>query len=243
LFYRPLRAAEFQAFEQALCTIVDTMGRDDVFIGDHLITIARNVGFATDPEFLEAFHPEATTIPNLSLIWRLHTLCWAARHTASLEGDFVECGVYEGFSSAVVARYLKFASLDKRFWLYDLFDHREETSGSLMPAHGSGLYQRVVRRFEAYPNVRVVKGFIPRVFQHDAPERIAWLHVDLNDAEAETSALEVLFDRVTPGGMVIFDDYGWKDFGAQKIAADAFASQRGYSILEMPTGQGLLVKK
>jgi O-methyltransferase len=243
LFYRKLPAAEFQAFEQALTTIIETHGRDNVFVGDNLITIDRHVGFIADPEFMQAFRAETSTTTTKAVIWRLHTLCWAARHAVTLEGDFVECGVYEGFSSAVVARYLNFATLDKRLWLYDLFDHEQETSGFVMPAHSPGLYGRVVRRFSSFPNVRVIKGFVPRSFEQGAPERIAWMHVDLNDVTAETGALEVLFDRITPGGMLIFDDYGWKTYAGQKQAADEFALRKGYTILEMPTGQGLLVKK
>lgn len=243
MFYRTLPAAEFQAFEQALSVIIDTHGKSNVFVGDNLITIDRHVGFATDPEFMKAFRAEAITIPNISLIWRLHTLCWAARHAVGLEGDFVECGVYEGFSSAVVARYLNFAKLDKRLWLYDLFDHEQETSGVVMPAHSPGLYGRVTRRFSDFPNVRIIKGFVPRSFEQGAPEKIAWMHIDLNDVDAETGALEALFDRVTPGGMLVFDDYGWKTYPGQKEAADKFALQRGHAILELPTGQGLLVKK
>ncbi len=243
MFYKPLPAQQFLAFEQALTTMIETIGQDDVFVGDNLITVERHVGFATDPEFMNAFRAEAHTVPNFAVIWRLHTLCWAARHAANLEGDFVECGVYEGLSTAVVARYLNFATLDKRFWLYDLFDHGEESSGVLMPAHGPGLYGRVVRRFKDFPNVRIMKGLVPRVFEQGAPEQIAWAHIDLNDATAETGALEALFDRITPGGMVIYDDYGWKTYPDQKKAADAFALRRGYSILELPTGQGLLVKR
>ena len=39
--------------------------------------------------------------------------------------------------------------------------------------------------------------------------RIAYLHIDLNQAPAEIAALEVLFDRIVPGGIVILDDYEW----------------------------------
>ena len=46
--------------------------------------------------------------------------------------------------------------------------------------------------------------------------------VDMNDADAELGALEMLFDRISPGGMIVFDDYGWTGYRAQKDAADTF---------------------
>ena len=55
--------------------------------------------------------------------------------------------------------------------------------------------------------------------------------------------LERLFDLMVPGGVIVFDDYGWKLFEKQKIAEDEFMAARGYQILEMPTGQGLVVKR
>ena len=45
------------------------------------------------------------------------------------------------------------------------------------------------------------------------------------------------------GGVVVFDDYGWKLFEKQKIAEDDFMRGRGYEILELPTGQGLVTKR
>jgi len=52
-----------------------------------------------------------------------------------------------------------------------------------------------------------------------------------------------LFDCVVPGGIIVFDDYGFYLFRRQKEAEDAFMAARGYHILELPTGQGLVVKR
>lgn len=51
-------------------------------------------------------------------------------------------------------------------------------------------------------------------------------------------ALEARFDRVTPGGMIVSDDYGWQWYRAQKDAEDALMRERAYTVLERPTGQG-----
>ena len=47
----------------------------------------------------------------------------------------------------------------------------------------------------------------------------------MNNAEAERGALDVLFERVSEGGMIVFDDYGWTGYREQKDAADAFMRQ------------------
>jgi hypothetical protein len=69
------------------------------------------------------------------------------------------------------------------------------------------------------------------------------MHIDMNNAQAEVATLNALYERVVPGGMVIFDDYGWLVYGQQKEAEDAWLAERHFErILELPTGQGLLIK-
>ena len=148
--------------------------------------------------------------------------------------------------SSVICAYLDFATVSRRFWLYDTFagipeayDSEKHNSPGMAPP---GLYESVVERFRPYPNVQVVRGVIPDVFASAAPERIAFLHIDLNSSKSEIAALDGLFDRVSPGGVIVFDDYGWAAYAAQQLAEEAWAAARGYRILELPTGQGLLIK-
>jgi hypothetical protein len=98
-------------------------------------------------------------------------------------------------------------------------------------------------KFADYPQVRIVQGEIPAALA-DSPERISYLHIDLNQATAEVAALDVLFDRVVPAGMIILDDYEWAmAYRQQKIKEDAWFDARGYRVMPLPTGQGLVIKR
>ena len=68
------------------------------------------------------------------------------------------------------------------------------------------------------------------------------MHIDMNSEKAEMLALEHLFDKVTPGGMIVFDDFGWTSNVNQTKAELAFMNERGHPILELPTGQGVVIK-
>ncbi len=227
------------------------------YCGDNLITLEKTAGFLEEPRFARAFARHARTEEERSRAWRLHTLVWAAESALNLPGDFVECGVFEGFMSSVVMDVLEFEKRDKTFYLYDTFegfsdkysdpDDYGPTSGFYRFAQKlydqPGLYERVRQRFAPWPNAKVIRGVVPDVFAEDSPERICYLHVDLNAPRAERGALEALFDRVVPGGMVVFDDHGWKVFYKQKAEHDAFMRARGYAVMELPTGQGLVIKR
>ncbi len=218
-----------------------------VYAGDNAILFDRSLGFLEDQRFMDAFNSNVQSDEDQSLILRLNTLVWAAHQVLPVKGDFVECGVYRGFCSAVIAEYLDFGKIKKIFYLYDTFEGIPEAYDSENrdePEYAApGIYESVVDRFSKYKNVRIVKGIVPDTFAETAPEKISLLHLDLNSSKSEVAALEFLFDRVSPGGLVVFDDYGWAAYRAQRLAADEFVSKRGYRILEIPTGQGLLIKR
>ena len=234
-----------EAFSQAMRTLQESYPIH--FAADMLITFDRNMGFYKDAAFMAAFNAETMRDQEVSLIWRLHVLCWCARTALRREGDFVECGVFRGFSSAVAARYLDFAKVKKNWFLYDTFAGIPENQlapGVQNPGvfKEQNLYQDCVNRFAPYPNVRVVRGAVPDVLAQGAPDKVAFLHLDMNSADAEDGALRFFYERLTPGAMVLFDDYGWRAYREQKLVADEFMEEVGGQIMEMPTGQGLYIR-
>ena len=75
------------------------------------------------------------------------------------------------------------------------------------------------------------------------PDSIAFCHIDMNHPAPEAGALREVLPRLSKGGAIIFDDYGWWWYSAQKRALDPIARSLGQEILELPTGQGLLIKR
>ena len=53
--------------------------------------------------------------------------------------------------------------------------------------------------------------------------------------------MEKILPILSKGGAIILDDYGWWGYSAQKIALDPIIEKHGYKILELPTGQALLM--
>src|SRR5439155_23359901 len=117
----------------------------------------------------------------------------AAYHRIQLDGDFVECGAYTGVGMKTVVDYLGGTAFPKAFWGYDIFEHDDSMLNHAMREHGRGLYERVQNKFLTYPQINLIKGLIPQVFENSCPDRIAYLHIDLNQAPAEIAALEHLF--------------------------------------------------
>jgi O-methyltransferase len=243
---------------------VETLTHDhrSVSWGDRLLTLDKSAGFKKEPGFAQAFatirgsHQYDQYNGPDSIAWRLNTLIWAGRCGLRTGGDIAECGTFKGDMAWVVLHTIG-AERIPRFWLFDSFEGFSsdcssaedfpDNPGFLDFANGfyrqAGLYEYVRDRFAPFPNVTVVKGFLPETLDTTMPAEIGFLHIDLNSPRAEIAVLDRLFDRVLPGGVVVFDDYGWEMFHNQKQAEDDFMRRRGHEILELPTGQGVVIKR
>lgn len=192
---------------------------------------------------MRAFEKHATTEVEKAVLWRLSTVLWGFHNGLRLEGDFVECACYKGTTARIICDTVDFGSWpDRHYYLYDLFDHDPSLPHHAMTQHSKELFQQVRERFSGFSNVTVTQGKVPDILAEAAPQKIAFMHLDMNNAGAEIGALEVLFDRMVPGAILILDDYGWLGYREQKLAEDPWFAKYGYRVLELPTGQGMLVK-
>ena len=235
--------------QHALATIADIY-KGQFYCDDMLIALWRNLSFQHDQKFMACFYDTATNDQERSLLWRLHTLAWAAKNALKVEGDFVECGVFKGFCSAVLLKYLDFQDLPRKAYLYDTFEglpeetstERERRAWDYTVNDPDEIYNEVRDRFSKIGNVTIVRGVVPKSFEIAAPDKVAFLHIDMNSEMAERLALESLFEKVTPGGMIVLDDFGWTCNENQMKTELAFMNKRGHAVLELPTGQGVVIK-
>jgi O-methyltransferase len=230
-----------------------------VFWGDRMLTLDKAAAFLNDEAFASAYASvrgnhiyDSYDSPN-TIAWRLNTLVWAARCALKVEGDFVECGVFKGDMSWTIMSVLGQALQNRMFYLYDSFEgllpSNDEYPGHVNFVEFANkiykdpeIYETVLQRFSGMQNVKIIRGFLPQSLSDICPERVAFLHLDLNAAEPEVGVMKVLFDRMPQGGIIVFDDYGWLACEKQRMEADKFAASRDQVILELPTGQGLLVR-
>src|SRR5215203_1105620 len=113
-----------------------------VYADDNVILFNRTLRFRG--ELAPVMKRIARTAQEQSLLLRLNTLAWATTHALHVPGDFVECGVWRGFCSAVLTDYLSFDTIQKSFYLYDTFEgipSEYDSEGHDDPSlHESGLY-------------------------------------------------------------------------------------------------------
>lgn len=152
---------------------------------------------------------------------------------------------------------LAWETRDRTFWLIDSFagidvgrlTENERKAGRVAYNDRSlraGFYEiapeAVIRNFSEWPRVEVVQGTLPDCLARVPLRGIAFVHMDLNAVVPEIETLALLWPSISSGGIVLVDDYGFFGFPAHKAAYDAFAAERGIDVLQLPTGQGIIVK-
>lgn len=226
------------AFLRAMQATINQVPGSGVFASDNLFTFGRNLSFLDDLPLMAAVEKHADTVTEKAILWRTAVLTWAARHALRLDGDFVECACYRGTTARILIDALDLSHTDKRYYLYDTFE-----SDPRAPEVSRAQFEAQVRnRFAGLPNVIVTAGNVPEVLDRVVPDQISLLHLDMNNAVAEIGALEKLFHRMVPGALLILDDYGWLQYREQKLGEDAFFAKLGYFVLELPTGQGVVIR-
>ena len=249
LHYRTFGMREKRAYKRRLTT--------DIYDRDGLRSV-HNHDFIKEPSFQAAYQRGVQAAgTDYAWQWRVHVGLWAAGVAAKLPGDFVECGVNRGFLSSAIMTLLNWNATGRTFYLLDTFagiDPRhlsgETASRDLIArnAHDikSGFYtfdvEAVRRNFSEWHLARIIVGPVPDTLEQIVSSKIAFVHLDMNCPQPEIDAAQYLWPRMVTGAVMLLDDYAYQGFGAQKIAMDGFAMQKGVPILSLPTGQGLLIK-
>jgi hypothetical protein len=245
-----------KAVGRAGYTIINMRRRYDE---DGLVTV-HNDHFRCHPVFKVAYQRgiEANNGLDPHFEWRVHVALWAASSALAAPGDFVECGVNTGFMSSAIMGGLNWGSVAKRFYLLDTFSGpvlsqfsaQEIQRGRRKLAEDAikaGAYETSLARMRAnfaeWPNAVVVPGAVPDSLTALNIASVAFLHIDMNCAYPECAAFEYFWNRLSPGAIVLLDDYAYHGTECQAEAIDAVAQSLGFNVLSLPTGQGLVVKR
>ena len=195
-----------------------------------------------DRETLALVRPHTMTSPQ-----RVQALIFATRYIARrrIPGAIVECGVWRGGSMLATARTLLDAGdTTRELYLFDTFSGMPEPGPDDVRAHDGAAASVLLKdpgeeRTRAAASLDTVKAtmalcqFDPRRVHYvagkveetvpaAAPQAIALLRLDTDWYESTRHELEHLFPRLSAGGVLIIDDYGWWA-GARRAVDEYFA--------------------
>lgn len=201
------------------------------------------------PFFVEAKRKYGSVqgIPDL----RLFFLQSAIRSLENVDGDVAECGTRFGKSALFM---IAAANRPRTFFLFDSFEGlsdptpgKDTLDSAIDSRTGERLFHNPspesVRERFAGMDVEILAGWIPTRFGEVEDRAFCLVHIDVDLYEPTRDSLEFFYDRLTPYGMLICDDYGSGNYPGARKAMDEFFASRPESIVELPQGQAFIQKR
>jgi O-methyltransferase len=207
-------------------------------------------------EFPDDFMPEDIEVIRsvkpytLTGVETIYALIEAVRYVVrnNIPGDIVECGVWKGGSMMAVARtLLSLKETNRHIYLLDTFEGNPEPGEMDVSRNGKASERFAALHPDRYyasldevqramystgydaSKLHFVKGLVEQTVPGSAPDCISLLRLDTDWYESTRHELTHLFPRLSRGGVIIIDDYGYW-LGARK-ATDDYISQNNLRLL------------
>jgi len=178
-----------------------------------------------------------------------------------IDGDIVECGVYNGNTLAFIGEINDELNLNKRIWGYDTFNGFVENSftdkdidfktGKKVKSVSADIFyslnevkkniiQNNNKNFQKYT---LIEGDILETLniKDNVPNKISFLRLDTDIYKTTKKQLEILYDILVPGGVLHIDDYGMCP--GVKTAVDDFFSNKNIWLHRVDIACRYLIKK
>jgi len=178
--------------------------------------------------------------------FKSHNLFHLARYASQLQGEFAEIGTFAGGTARIIAK----AVPEKTLYTFDSFEgitkidlkhDRPHFQGSFNPP---GLEEMARKILADCPNVKILKGWFPDTLyaQKLENQQYCFVHADADVYPSTIAICEIFFPRLVPGGIIVFDDYGYEDTVGARKAVDEYFSDKYEKPIIFTGGQAVVIR-
>ncbi|MCF8494174.1 MAG: TylF/MycF family methyltransferase [Rickettsiaceae bacterium] len=180
------------------------------------------------------------------LLFKYNTLS----QTRDVPGDIIELGVFKGSGMVGWLKILKILGMNNKKVLgFDIFDQDtlvknintsdSEVMRSLFAernfdAENYDIYLNEVLTMVGFSNFSIIKGdvfdTVPKFLEHNPGFRASVINFDLDTDEPTYKCMDLLWDRLVPGGVMVFDEYAVNEW-TESNAVDRFIAQKRVRLL------------
>jgi len=175
---------------------------------------------------------------------RMIHICHYAMMVQNIPGDIVEFGCFVGDTAKVLT-----GITNKKVYVYDSFkglpDNNIVGSGDM-----SCSVDDLAKNFRK-DNIKlpmIFKGYFNEIKEKDLPKQISFAHLDGDLYSSILESLELIYDKMATGGVILIDDYEDQKWHGVDKAAKEFFKDKPESIVHLPgvsntlSNKGLIIK-
>jgi O-methyltransferase len=183
-------------------------------------------------------------------VWRLYELWSLVGELREIPGAIVEVGVWRGGSGAMMAKRARDLGVEDTVYLCDTWEGVVKT-GAVDTYYRDGKHDDASKQIVAdlvssmgLSNVELLQGVFPDDTADqidDGPLRLC--HVDVDVYQSAKEVFDWAWERLSPGGVAVFDDYG---FPACPGVTKFVDEQRGLDdrlVFHNLNGHGIVLKR
>ena len=166
-------------------------------------------------------------------------------------GDVIECGVFRGVTSVLMAKLMDLRQSSKKLLLFDSFQGLPEpdrrVDASLRFQRGGWAASRrevenLLAQHKVLQRCEIYEGWFSKTLpQLKDDQQFCFAYVDADLYSSTLDCLQHLWKRMAAGSIAVFDDYHHPSGGVRK-ALDDWVGETGELVQVGPASQGFVVR-
>jgi len=162
-----------------------------------------------------------------------------------ISGDFSECGCWKGHSTYMISKLLQDNGFSQTFHIFDSFEGglsdkseedknlREKLTEAQIKKEKmlfSNTEEDVKKLLSDFKFVKLYPGWIPERFHEVSNRTFSFVFIDVDLYQPTLESLNFFYPRLSKGGVIVIDDYGYSQFPGAAIAVDSLLNKNKPSI-------------
>jgi O-methyltransferase len=182
--------------------------------------------------------------------FRCYELWTLVEQSAKLTGDIIEIGTWRGGTGALMAVQAARCGIDGKVYLCDTFTGVVKSSdkdtyyndGEHADVSLEGVRNLIDRQL-GLNNVEILQGMFPEDTGHQvAQNRFRLCHIDVDVYQSASDILDWVWERLVPGGIVVYDDYGFQSCDGIRKHVNEIKSRKDGIVLHNLNGHAIVMK-
>ncbi len=178
-------------------------------------------------------------------LWKL------IEQTAKLDGDVLEVGVWRGSTSIIMATKLKNMNSHKQLFACDTFEGVVKASREYDNFYQDGEHSDTSVEFVrdlmekkfGLNNVTLLRGIFPDETADMIKDRkFCFCHVDVDTYQSAKEVVSWVWDKMSTGGMIVFNDYGFPMTRGITRLVNEYREDGDKMVIHNFNGHGIIVK-
>lgn len=186
-------------------------------------------------------------------VYRSYELWQLVKKVQSLNpaAAILEVGVWRGGTAGIMSQQLSNLKSNATIYLADTFTGVAKAgekdafyTGGEHNDTSQSIVQELLQRTSHYSSYKILKGIFPDDTSHLIPanESFGLCHIDVDVYTSAKDILEWVWDKMIPGGVVVFDDYGFHSCTGVTRLVEEYRDRPDRFIVHNLNGHALMIK-